>query len=192
MKNVSTPPLSAFSQSSFEELINKLFQCNIILMPTDHARESVQTQFGSTSLATIFNQFSVVDNLHLTIRDLNGHNAYGLRKLRLRFHDVSYFKNRPNSNQLQKAHYNVVSSMSNKFYKSDNENGQSDLMNQTPWYDLWKNFYLDTFESSDHDFIGTSCGCFFVITKAELPHYRVIFERLCATVSPWLTFHSSC
>lgn len=115
----------------------------------------------------------------MTIRDLNGHNAYGLNKLNFRFYDVDQFKNRPNGAQLKKLHFDVISSMSNSYLVN---NDQDEWNNETPWYDLWKNMFLDTFEPSDHDFIGSNCGCFFVITKHELPHYKVIFERLCASV----------
>lgn len=118
----------------------------------------------------------------VTIRDLNGHNAYALNKVRFRFFDIDQFKNRPNGAQIKKLHNDIISSMSNS-YLMKNENEEESLNCETPWYDLWKNVFIDTFEPSEHDFIGTNCGCFFVISKIELPHYKVIFERLCAMVN---------
>lgn len=117
-----------------------------------------------------------------TIRDLNGHNAYALNKLQFRFHDVEQFKSRPTGNQLRKLHFDVISSMSNSYLNNPIFDNDNEMNCETPWYDLWCNIFLDTFEQSEHDFIGSNCGCFFVITKHELPHYKVIFERLCASV----------
>lgn len=53
---------------------------------------------------------------------------------------------------------------------------------ETPWYEIWKHVFIDMFEPNEHDFIGSNCGCFFVINQTELPHYKIIFERLCAMV----------
>lgn len=113
---------------------------------------------------------------------MNGHNAYGLNKLRFRFFDVEQFKTRPSGTQLKKLHFDVISSMSNSYLNNPSALDCDEDDIETPWYDLWRNIFIDTFEPSDHDFIGSNCGCFFVITKHELPHYKVIFERLCASV----------
>lgn len=172
------------ADSSFEELVSKLFSCNIVLVHTDQARQCIKSCFGNvTSFASVLNQFASISDLRLTIRDLNGHNAYGLNKLRFRFFDVEQFKTRPSGTQLKKLHFDVISSMSNSYLNNPSaalESDEDDV--ETPWYDLWRNIFIDTFEPSDHDFIGSNCGCFFVITKHELPHYKVIFERLCSSV----------
>lgn len=215
MKNVSSStsisslagvPISAtasnMGQSSFEELVDKIFSCNLVLMLTDNAKQFVRQSFGGTAtLVSILNQFQSIGDLKTTIRDLNGHNSYMLNKVRFRFFDVDQLKTRPNGAQLRKSHYDVIASMSNTYHKNvelesgGDENDQLELMNTTPWYDLWKNIYIDTFQQSDHDFIGAYVGCFFVITKHELPHYKIIFEKLCATVSNLLglyCFHANC
>lgn len=174
------------NNSSYEELVSKLFSCNIVLVLTDHAKQFVRNCFDNVTFASILNQFASIANLHLTIRDLNGHNAYALNKIRFRFFDVDQFKNRPNGSQLKKLHSDIIASMSNAYLMQqnddDNVNDDDSFTNETPWYDMWKNVFIDTFEPTEHDFIGTNCGCFFVITKTELPHYKVIFERLCASV----------
>ncbi|XP_027203584.1 trafficking protein particle complex subunit 8 homolog l(3)76BDm [Dermatophagoides pteronyssinus] len=172
------------NNSSFEELVSKLFSCNIVLVLTDNAKQFVRNCFDNVTFASILNQFASIANLHLTIRDLNGHNAYALNKIRFRFFDIDQFKNRPNGTQLKKLHSDIISSMSNAYLmqQNDDDNGDNNFMNETPWYDMWKNVFIDTLEPTEHDFIGTNCGCFFVITKTELPHYKVIFERLCSSV----------
>ncbi len=52
----------------------------------------------------------------------------------------------------------------------------------TPWFDLWKHLFIDTFESSEHDFIGTYFGCFFVITDKELHNFKDILASLLTQV----------
>lgn len=215
MKNVSSNtsisslagiPISTtannMGQSSFEELVDKIFSCNLVLMLTDNAKQFVRQSFGgTTTLVSILNQFQSINDLKTTIRDLNGHSSYMLNKVRFRFFDIDQLKTRPSGSQLRKSHYDVIASMSNTYHKNvelengGDENDQLELMNTTPWYDLWKNIYIDTFQQSDHDFIGAFAGCFFVITKQELPHYKVIFEKLCTTVSNLKKvkfFHSNC
>ena len=51
--------------SSFEELVSKLFSCNIVLVHTDQARHYLKSCFGSsTSFANVLNQFASIANLH--------------------------------------------------------------------------------------------------------------------------------
>jgi len=53
---------------------------------------------------------------------------------------------------------------------------------ETPWFELWKHLFIDTLEWSEHDFIGTYFGCFFVITAKELDNFKDILASLLTQV----------
>lgn len=53
---------------SFEDLVSKLFACNIVLVLTDQAKQFIKNCYGAsttgTTFANILNQFAVVNNIH--------------------------------------------------------------------------------------------------------------------------------
>ena len=57
--------------SIFEELVSKLFSCNIVLVMTDQARQYFKCCFGSSATAVTFanvlNQFALINNLHCSV-----------------------------------------------------------------------------------------------------------------------------
>lgn len=55
--NVST-------NSSYEELVSKIFSCNIVLVLTDNAKQFVKNCFGTTTFCSVLNQFASISNLH--------------------------------------------------------------------------------------------------------------------------------
>lgn len=52
------------NNSSFEELVSKLFSCNIVLVLTDNAKQFVRNCFDNVTFASILNQFASIANLH--------------------------------------------------------------------------------------------------------------------------------
>ncbi|CAG2167144.1 unnamed protein product [Oppiella nova] len=181
------------SVDSFRDLVSKVFSTHFVVIATDKTQHLLKHTIDDT-VDNLLNHFQTVQKLTLTIRDLCGHNAYPLHGLRLHFSDGPALKSRPNANQIKKLQFELISSMTPHLYPSDSDypppagavtdvggdtggnvgaGGQGSTT--TPWFDKWKHLFIDTFELSEHDFIGTNFGSFFVITDQELESFKDIF-----------------
>ncbi|XP_054164361.1 trafficking protein particle complex subunit 8-like [Oppia nitens] len=170
------------STDTFADLVAKVFATHFVLFVTERGQQWSRRRFDDT-VESVLNHFgSVVQKLNLTIRDLYGHNAYPLHSLRFKFNDWQTLKSRPKPEQLRKLQMDLIGHMSPTVAADSDSSaatvggGQTTTTTTTtPWYDRWKQLFIDTIDQSEHDFIGANFGVFFVITDEELDNFKDLF-----------------
>ncbi|CAG2120706.1 unnamed protein product, partial [Medioppia subpectinata] len=190
---------------TFAELVTTLYATRLAVMASDgtqrHCRQALDT-----TIDRVLNHFGHVRRLSLALKDNSANNAHLIHELRLQFSDGQSLKHRPTQAQLKKLQFDLIAAMAPNITTTSDDNDTDEdncptptdtptpstantnpvyshpSVSPTPWFDKWKHMYIETYEQSDHDFIGAHFGCFFVITDHELETYKDIIASFITQV----------
>lgn len=129
---------------------------------------------GLCDINSILKNYDLVNDLsRVTFRDLGSNTAYPITQLRLRINSIDDLQTRPDLNSIQQQLHQVVSEESSKYQMSD----LIDL-DETPWFERWKDKFISTHNSYDHDFIGSNFGVFIIMSTKDLQTFDVASKLL--------------
>lgn len=151
--------------------ISSLFRINIITTCSDSVKELCD-------INSILKNYDLVNDLNrVTFRDLSSNTAHQINQLRLRINSIDELKIRPDLNTIQQQLHQVVAEESSKFQLTD----LIDL-DETPWFERWKDKFISTHNNYDHDFIGSNFGVFIILSTADLQNFNSIASKLLGLV----------
>lgn len=152
--------------------ISSLFRVNMVTT----CSESVK---ASCDINSILRNYDLVTNLQrVTYRDLTSNTAYPITQLRLRINDVDdQHQAKIDINSIQQELLQSVSEESNKYQLTDIVD-----LDATPWFERWKDKFINTHSSFDHDFIGSNFGVFVILSTKDLQNFDSIASKLLSKV----------
>lgn len=126
----------------------------------------------------ILKNYDLVNDLdRVTFRDLGSNTAHPITQLRLRINSIDDSKIRPDLNLIQQQLHQVVLDESNKYKHSDLVD-----LEDTPWFERWKDKFINIHNNYDHDFIGSNFGVFIMLSTKDLQTFDSIASKLLSQV----------
>lgn len=151
--------------------ISSLFRVNIITTCSDSIKELYD-------INSLLKNYDLVNDLNrVTFRDLSSNTAHQITQLRLRITNIDELKTRPDLNTIQQQLHQVVAEESSKYQLSDIME-----LDETPWFERWKDKFISTHNSYDHDFIGSNFGVFIILSTKDLQNFDSIASKLLGRV----------
>lgn len=151
--------------------ILSLFRINIVTTCSDSIR-------SSCDIISILKNYDLVTDLsRVTFRDLSSNTAHQISQLRLRINNIDDANVRPDLNTMQQELYRVVAEESSKYRLAD----LIDL-DETPWFERWKDKFISIHNNYDHDFIGSNFGVFIILSTQDLQNFDSIASKLLGQV----------
>jgi hypothetical protein len=152
----------------FAASVNTLFPVHLILSSSDRCNQLLQERFRCTA-GSLLRLFPDVNDITGCIRDPASSTIHPVSRVRIDVVDLESLSRPPlSSDALRRRLQQCVAA-----YDSDDEAGDS-----TPWYETWKQTFLQNQERSDHDFVGSFFGSVFVLLSDELDHFKEILTQL--------------
>jgi len=151
--------------------ISSLFRVNMITTCSDSIRTSCD-------INSILKNYDLVNELtRVTFRDLGSNTAHPIGQLRLRINSIEDVQTRPDLNSIQQKLHQVVAEESNRF-------GTTDIvdLDETPWFERWKDCFIGLHNNYDHDFIGSNFGVFIMLSTKDLQYFDSIASKLLGQV----------
>ena len=108
------------------------------------------------------------------IRDPSTNQAQPINKLRLKLEYLDEIRTRLDPSKVELELFRSVSYYNRSLVVDDN------LSKETPWFDAWKQKFLNNLEYYDTDFIGAYFGAIFIMTENDLPNFKEIIANLSA------------
>lgn len=159
--------------------ISGLFRINIVTTFSDSIR-------GLCDINSILKNYDLVTDLsRVTFRDLSSNTAHQITQLRLRINSIDELKSRPDLKKIQQELHQVVAEESSKYKLADIID-----LDETPWFERWKDKFISTHNNYDHDFIGSNFGVFIILSTKDLQNFDSIASKLLGQVrdDPLLRF----
>lgn len=159
--------------------ISSLFRVNMITTCSD----SIQTLFNIN--LTLKNYDLITELDRVTFRDLSTNTAHPITQLRLRINSIEELKTRPDANTIQQQLQQDVYEESCRYQVADLAE-----MDETPWFERWKDKFLNANINYDHDFIGANFGVFIILSTKDLQTFDSVASKLLGQVrdDPLLRF----
>lgn len=147
--------------------ISSLFRINMVTTCSNSTKELCD-------INSILKNYDLVNDLHrVTFRDLSSNTAHSINQLRLRINSIDELQVKPDSNTIQQQLHQVVSEESSKFKLAD----LIDL-DETPWFERWKDKFISVHNNYDHDFIGSNFGVFIMLSTKDLQTFDSVASKL--------------
>lgn len=151
--------------------ISSLFRINMITT----CSESIK---GSCDITTILKNHDLVNNLErVTFRDTNSNTAHQITHLRLRVTSIDEAKTGPDLANSQNRLFQDVLTESNKYQMPDIVD-----LDDSPWYERWKDTFIATHCNYEHDFIGSNFGVFIILSTKDLQTFDSVASKLLGQV----------
>lgn len=133
---------------------------------------------GSCDINSILKNYDLINDLtRVTFRDLGSNTAHHIAQLRLRINSIDELQTRPDLNSIQQQLHHVVSEESSRYKASDIID-----LDETPWFERWKDRFIATHNNYDHDFIGSNFGVFIILSTKDLQTFDSIASKLLGQV----------
>lgn len=151
--------------------ISSLFKINMVTTCSDSIKETCDINL-------ILKNYDLVNDLNrVTFRDLGSNTAHPITQLRLRINSIDDLQIRPDLNSIQQQLHQVVLDESNKYKHSDIVD-----LEDTPWFERWKDRFINIHNNYDHDFIGSNFGVFIMLSTKDLQTFDSIASKLLGQV----------
>lgn len=151
--------------------ISSLFRINMITTCSESINDSCD-------INAILKNYDLVDNIErVTFRDLSSQTAHSITQIRLRISSIGETKYSPDAVQVQKRLFQDVLEESSKYQMPDIVD-----LDSTPWFERWKDTFIGTHSSYDHDFIGSNFGVFIVLSTKDLSKFDSVASKLLGQV----------
>jgi hypothetical protein len=151
--------------------ISSLFRINMVTT----CSESITRLCDINS---ILNNYDLVNDLsRVTFRDLSSNTAHQITQLRLSINNIENSNTRPDPKTIQQQLHDVVAEESSRYQLAD----LIDL-DETPWFERWKDKFISIHNNYDHDFIGSNFGVFIILSTDDLQNFSSIASKLLAKV----------
>lgn len=115
----------------------------------------------------------ITDLTRVTFRDLGSNTAHPITQLRLRIQSIDDLQTRPDLNSIQQHLHEVVSEESGRYQVADIID-----LDVTPWFERWKDKFISSHNSYDHDFIGSNFGVFIILSTKDLQTFDTVASKL--------------
>lgn len=127
---------------------------------------------------SILRNYDLVSDLErVTFRDLNSNTAYQISQLRLRINQIEDLQRRPDLQAVQSQLHQVVAEECSRYQVSDIID-----LDGTPWFERWKDKFMDIHNNYDHDFIGSNFGVFIILSTQDLQNFDSVASKLLGRV----------
>lgn len=153
------------------DAVSSLFRVNMVTICSDSVNEAC-------NLNSILDNYDLIDNLsRTTIRDVTSNTAHSITQLRLRTNCIKDSNCRISNEEIQRQLQEIVFEESNKFKPAD----LIDLQ-ETPWFERWKDKFISHHINYDHDFIGANFGVFIILATKDLQYFDSVSAKLLSQV----------
>lgn len=127
---------------------------------------------------SILKNYDLINDLQrVTFRDLGSNTAHPITQLRLRINSINDLNTRQDPNSIQQQLYQVVAEENSKYRVSDIVE-----LDDTPWFERWKDKFISSHNSYDHDFIGSNFGVFIMMSTNDLQVFDSVASKLLGQV----------
>lgn len=151
--------------------ISSLFRINMITT----CSESIK---GLCDINSILKNYDLINDLsRVTFRDLSSNMAHPIMQLRLRINSIDDLRTRPDLNTIQQQLHQVVAEECCKYQINDLVE-----LEETPWFERWKDKFISVNNSYDHDFIGSNFGVFIILSTKDLQTFDSVASKLLSQV----------
>lgn len=151
--------------------ISNLFRINLITVSSDSLN-------GICDISLILKNYYLVTDLErLTFRDFTSSTALPISQLRLRIRNAEEAKNQYDPATIQNLLFQEVYQESIKYQLSDILE-----IDETPWYEKWKDRFISTHSTNEHDFISSNFGAFIFLSTNDLQSFDSITSKLLSQI----------
>lgn len=127
---------------------------------------------------SILKNYDLINDLtRVTFRDLSSNMAYPIMQLRLRINSIDDLQTRPDLNNFQQQLHQVVAEECSKYQVADIID-----LEDTPWFERWKDKFISVHNNYDHDFIGSNFGVFIILSTKDLQTFDSVASKLLGQV----------
>lgn len=133
---------------------------------------------GLCDINSILKNYDLINDLtRVTFRDLSSNMAHPIMQLRLRINSIDDLQTRPDLNTIQQQLHQVVAEECCKYQIADIID-----LEDTPWFERWKDKFISVHNSYDHDFIGSNFGVFIILSTQDLQTFDSVASKLLGQV----------
>lgn len=151
--------------------ISSLFRINMVTISSDSVK-------SSCDMISILRNYDLVNDLaRVTFRDLGSNTAHPITQVRLRINSIEDSQMRPDANTIRQQLHDVVAEEASRYKISD----LIDL-DETPWFERWKDKFISFNNNYTHDFIGSNFGVFIMMSTKDLQQFDSIASKLLGQV----------
>lgn len=151
--------------------ISSLFRVNIVTTCSDSMK-------SSCDINSILKNYDLVNDLsRVTFRDLSSNTANQIGQIRLRINNIDDSNVRPDLATVQQELQQVVAGESSKYQLADIID-----LDETPWFERWKDKFISIHNNYEHDFIGSNFGVFIILSTQDLQNFDSYASKLLSQV----------